>query len=271
MIEYVGGPCGWDRIAPTRLRQMACGELSTWQNYSTSRLLDWSNPRIIHRSAFSDLEDGFDIQVELLSDKLTERWQQTGLRFAACGDLTDMNFQQVLERSLGLIRRVDPIFGTVSGMCRSLHVLRASGWGFDCSYSDPFLPFSIFVSCPMSTEVHRAERLAENIVHEALHLQLSLVERIEPLIVECQGASDVYSPWKDERRPVQGVLHGVYVYGNLSYFWNCIGAQFSVYSSFAEARVEEIDNELHSLKGLANHPSLTWIGRSILTSLLCEL
>ena len=268
MIEYVKGPCAWSRIAPTRLRQLACRDHATWQHYSTSRLLDGSDPRIVHRSEYSKLQDGFDIQVELLPDNLTERWQRSGLRFATLAEIGDMNFRQVLECSLGMIRQVDPILGTVAGMCRSLHVLKTSGWGFDCSSSDPLLPFSIFVSCPMAREVNRVERLAESIVHEALHLQLSLVETIEPLIIQCRGAKGLYSPWKDEWRPVQGVLHGVYVFGNLRYFWKCIGAQFSTCSSFTEARVKDIDDQLASQKGLVEHPALTETGRSIVMSLL---
>ena len=79
MIEYFNGPCNWDRIAPRRLRQQIHSELSTWEHYSTSRLLDGSDPRIIHKSGFSDLEDGLGIHIELLPSKLTRRWQRTGL------------------------------------------------------------------------------------------------------------------------------------------------------------------------------------------------
>lgn len=268
MIEYVNGPCSWDGIAPSRLRQQVYGDPSLWEHYSTSRLLDGSEPRILHKAGFADLEDGPGIHIELLPTHLTTRWRRTGLCFAAPTDVERMNFRQVLERSLGLIRRVEPILGTVSGLCRSLHVLKASGYGFDCSYSDPLLPFSIFASCPMPTENNGAERLAENIVHEALHLQLSLVETIEPSIAKSPEASDLYSPWKGERRPVQGVLQGVYVFGNLRCFWARIAAQFSTSSSFAEARIKEIDDELASVQDLARHSGLTRIGRSIAKSLL---
>ena len=218
-------------------------------------------------ASFLIFEDGFDIQVELLPDKLTERWQRTGLHFANPAEIGDTDFPHVLGCSLRLIRQVDPIFGTVAGMCRSLHLLKAPGCGVDCSYSDPLLPFSLFVSCPTATELNRAERLAESIVHEALHLQLSLVETIEPLVVDCREAENLYSPWKGERRPAQGVLHGVYVFGNLRHFWARIGVQSSTSSSFTEARVKEIDDELASLQGLANHTGLTETGRRIVKSL----
>ena len=269
IAEYVDGPCSWGRMAPTRLRQLVGSEPFTWEHYSTSRLLDGSDPRILCKSGFSDLEDGLDIKVELLPDKLTERWKRTGLRFAGNADIEDMNFWQVLEHSLGLIRMVEPILGTVSGLCRCLHVLRASGHGFDCSYSDPLFPFSIFSSCPVSTEDHRVERLAENIVHEALHLQLSLVETIEPLIVKCREENKFCSPWKGERRRVHGVLHGVYVFGNLRYFWSCIRKELSTSFPFAEARIKKIDDELAALKDFASHSSLTPMGRRIAVSLLC--
>ena len=269
MIEFVDGPCSWDPTAPRRLRQQVHCELSTWEHYSTSRLLDGSDPRIIHKSGFSDIDDGLGIHIELLPNKLTRRWQQTGLRFAGYSDIKEMNFWQVLERSLDLIRAVEPILGTVSGLCRSLHVLAAGGSGYDNSYSDPRLPFSIFVSCPMSKEANGAERLAENIVHEALHLQLSLIEIVEPLIDKSQEGENIFSPWKDERRPVHGVLHGLYVFGNLRYFWTCIAGQTSRSSCFAKARIKQIDRELASMGDLASRSSLTPMGRRIAVSLLC--
>ena len=268
MIEYIDGPCCWSQLAPTRLRRQAYGGISTWKHYSTAGFLDGSDPRIIHTTEFPDLEVRSSIQIELLSGKLTKRWQRTGLHFANYADVQDINFPEALDRSLDLIRMVQPLLGTVSGLCRSLHLLKASDIEFDSSYSDPLLPFSIFVSCPSTTEVNRIERLTESIVHEALHLQLSLVETIEPLIIDQQQGNHLYSPWRNELRTIHGLVHGVYVFGNLRYFWKCIAAQLSAHSSFAEARVRKLAGELATASDLESNPALTPMGRRLATSLL---
>ena len=52
-------------------------------------------------------------------------------------------------------------------------------------------------------------------MHEALHLQLSLVERVLPMVVSNPGgeSEQVFSPWAGDGRSVRGLLHGVYVFG----------------------------------------------------------
>ncbi len=268
MIEFVDGPCGWNRMAPTRLRRQARGGVSAWQTYSTARFLERSDPTVLHTSGFPDVEFDSGMQIELLPDAIAARWRSMELQFATDTDIIDMAFPQVLTQSLDLIRAVCPLLGTVAGLCRSLHVLFASDLDFDSSYSDPSLPFSVFVSCPLLMEVNRVERLAESIVHEALHLQLSLVETAEPLVINTPDEMRVFSPWKNEQRTVRGLVHGVYVFGNLRYFWACISKIFAEHSSFAERRIETIDNELGAAKNLATNPTLTWIGQRLVTSLL---
>ena len=164
------------------------------------------------------------MQVELLPEAVARGWRNLGLEFASVEEMSEAQFLQVLKKALELIRRVPPLHGTVAGLCRSLHLLVASGRGFDVSYSDPSLPFSVFVSCPSVTERDRVERLAENIVHEALHLQLTLVETVETLVTRRTGETSVFSPWKNERRTVRGLVHAVYVFGNLRCFWQQVAA-----------------------------------------------
>jgi HEXXH motif-containing protein len=64
-------------------------------------------------------------------------------------------------------------------------------------------------------------RLAESIIHEAMHLHLTNFEEVEPLV--CEFVSKMQSPWKVESRPYQGVLHGLFVFACLSqYFRNIL-------------------------------------------------
>ena len=111
--------------------------------------------------------------------------------------------------------------------------------------------------------MNRVERLAENVIHEALHLQLSLVERVEPLIVDGAEHEPVVSPWKEGKRTMRGLLHAVYVFSNLRFFWKRVAMARPNSSSFASVRVETIDQEIASARHLLASPSLTGIGRSL--------
>lgn len=98
---------------------------------------------------------------------------------------------------------------SVGCLARSIHVLRAPT-DHDVSHSTPALPFSIFVSIPEADEKDAPLRLAESLVHEAMHLQLTLIDQAEPLVIDSRPQT--YSPWKREFRPIEGVLQGLYVF-----------------------------------------------------------
>ena len=268
MVEFIDRPCGWHRLAPARLRRQAVGSVSAWQDYSTARFVDDLDPIVLHTVGVSNSPLGSGVQVELLPEVVDRSWRNLGLEFATESDMSNMGFPQMLENSLDLIRMVPPLHGTVAGLCRSLHVLVASGRDFDVSCSDPSLPFSVFVSCPPATERNRVERLAENIVHEALHLQLTLVETIESLVIDVPNEPPVFSPWRNERRNALGLVHAVYVFGNLRHFWKCVAAKLPESSSFAQSRIETIDSEMDAAKQLLGCRTLTATGRRLATSFL---
>ena len=304
--EYVAGACSWDPVAPLSLRRQALKNVSEWRSYTTAQFLDGlretrlsgrvrdghvpsvrsqpfgpgestasrgngpcdehSNPTVLRTIYDADSQFDSAMSVELLPSSLTERWQSIGLSFATESDISDMRFMESSAKSLDLIRLVRPLHATVAGMCRSLHVLLASCRHLDISYSDPSLPFSIFVSCPPVTEKNRVERLAENVIHEALHLQLSLVERVEPLIIDGAEHEQVFSPWKEGERTMRGLLHAVYVFGNLRYFWKRVAANCPNSSTFAENRIETINQEMSSVRHLLDSPLLTATGRCLASS-----
>ena len=271
VIEFVAGACGWNPVAPLELRREALVSASEWESYSTARFLDGGlydknpDPAVLYTMEITGAPFNSTLSVELLPRSLARRWQSIGLLFATERDLNEIRFMDALAQSLDLIRLVQPLHGTVAGMCRSLHVLLASGECFDVSYSDPSLPFTIFVSCPPDTEKNRVERLAENVIHEALHLQLSLVERVEPLVVEGAEHEPVFSPWREGERTISGLLHAVYVFSNLRYFWKRVAMERSNSSVFARNRVEAIDQEMYSARLLLDRPSLTAAGRTLTT------
>ena len=265
--EFIGTPCGWDRPAPERLRRKALGDDFGWQSYSTSRCLDGSDPDVLHVIEESEVPGGACAMVELLPATRTVRWRCIGLRFATEADVNDMDFMSILAKAFDFIRMVPPLRGTVAGLCRSIHPLLAPQDDLDVSYSDPSLPCSVFLSCPLPTERHRVERLAESLMHEALHLQLSLVEVVEPLLEPARREEPVFSPWKGEGRTLQGLVHAVYVFGNIRCFWRRT-ASILPDPSFARARIATIDGEMAAAAHLLEDDSLTAAGRRLATSFL---
>ena len=267
--EFVARAGAWDPVAPLKLRREAPASASEWGSYSTARFLaggpydENSDSAVPCALKIPGAPFNSTLNVELLPLPLARRWQSIGLQFATEREINEMGFMDALAQSLDLVRLVRPLHGTVAGMCRSLHALLASGECFDVSYSDPSVPFTIFVSCPPVTENNRVERLAENVIHEALHLQLSLVESVEPLTVEGAENEPVFSPWREDGRTMRGLLHAVYVFSNLRYFWERVAMERPTSSSFASNRVEAIDREISSARHLLDRPSLTVAGRAL--------
>lgn len=105
--------------------------------------------------------------------------------------------------------KLGPLVPTVELLVRSIHIISSRGPGYDCSHSEPTIPFSILVSVPLG-ERHAALRLAESILHEAMHLQLTLIEEDTDLVTS--QVEESYSPWQQQLRPAQGLLHGLYVF-----------------------------------------------------------
>ena len=268
--EFVGGPCLWDWLAPARLRGRVHEDASVWRGYSTSRHLDGLEPTVLYSVEVVAPVADPGLNVELLPDTAARGRRYPGLRFATREELRGMGFAETLAKSLELIGMVRPLQGTVAGTCRSVHVLLPPAPDFDVSCSDPSLPHSIFVSCPPATEEDRVERLAENVAHEALHLQLSLVERLEPLVGEIPRDEPIFSPWRGEGRTVRGLLHAVYVFGNLRFFWGQVASIRPCSASFAGVRIETIDSEMAAASHLLKSRSLTPAGRRLATSFLAR-
>ena len=141
---------------------------------------------------------------------------------------------------------------------------------FDISHSEPRWPHTIFISVPGRPSEVSALRAAENIIHEAMHLQLTILERAGPLIAD--RAATMASPWRKEPRNFQGVMHGFYVF-------RCIAAFFSALSvsghlntegiDHVRKRREQITEELSRLDYDQLAQGMTPVGRDFLAALIC--
>jgi HEXXH motif-containing protein len=81
------------------------------------------------------------------------------------------------------------------------------------SSSSPETAGAIALSRPLS-----ASSLAVTLVHELQHLKLNALINLVTLTQRDDGRR-YYAPWRDDPRPVSGLLHGAYAYLGISGFW----------------------------------------------------
>jgi HEXXH motif-containing protein len=128
----------------------------------------------------------------------------------------------VVDAALALLSNILPEARyTVETFALNKHILEFNDPDTDVSFSVPELPTHIFFSVPPAevAEVDRVARVAEAIFHEALHLQLAVVESVSPDAFSSVTEPQHYSPWKRELRPLGGMLHAIYVFGHIHMFW----------------------------------------------------
>jgi len=137
----------------------------------------------------------------------------------------DYQEQQValVQEALALVDRHQP--AALEHMRELVQVIAfkpaASGDYSNVSFSD--LPGAFILSA-----VQEPYWMADALIHELLHNRLFFVvdggELLES-VGEAAESSEFYSPWRDDLRPLSGLLHAVYVYIGVTRFW------FSVWRS----------------------------------------
>ncbi len=183
-----------------------------------------------------DTEDSI---LQRLPFAVSKLWESVGLKLDYEYN-QDLTLEQ-LNLVLCYIRKIDPnsFYQSVEILVKSVHILESKDAFTDVSYTDPDLPFTVFINIPNYKCKNWLERAVENIIHETMHLQLSLLEDKYDLYLDSNRKT--YSPWKDAFRDSKGLLHALYVFANLQHFWQ------EVYNkrkcSFAARRIEEIESE----------------------------
>lgn len=227
------------------------------ENYGTHRWLQGDPTLERIQLAQFDLSTTFHLSIEVLPEQSRKHYEKTGLIFS------DQHPGNAIKTALDLIRSVPSLYDTISLYLRSIHLLTAPSDDHDVSHSDPAVPFSIFVSVPPS-DVRGRVRLAESIVHECMHLQLSAIERIVPLVAET-GAMH-FSPWQQTLRPVSGLLHGLYVFAVIQSFLSLAARSESLTieeRQFATSRCRNIANEVAQACSQGWTKDLSSIGRRL--------
>jgi len=184
-------------------------------SYGTARLLrrdpEESRQVVLSLDVPSPEGVGCDaIPIELLPENLAVECAGPEVRFFRAEEILGSGVAVRVREALEILGAVPTVLPTVGSLVRSLHLIDPADDEIDISFSEPGLPFSAFVSVPGPEAVAGTLRVAEALLHEAMHLQLTLVEAIVPLVLPTQKA--YFSPWRNEYRTAQGVLHALYVF-----------------------------------------------------------
>jgi HEXXH motif-containing protein len=126
------------------------------------------------------------------------------------------------EEALRLVERHLP--DAFNHICEFIRVIAfkppQSGDYSNISYSD--LPGS-FVLGAMGEPYW----IADGLVHETFHNRLFCILEDRPILVEpddAPGPSEFYSPFRDDLRPLTGLLHALYVFTQVCRFWLAVWA-----------------------------------------------
>jgi HEXXH motif-containing protein len=232
------------------------------KEYSTSQWLALAPPVEVWCITLQGPVD-IDLDVELLNPIAAQKLSSKGASFAHA-DMIRTRSLDGLGRALPLLQQVPSLAATFGALAKSIHILEASEPGFDVSYSDPSIPFSVFLNI---SEGRFADlRTAEALVHEAMHLQLSLIERLVPIAKVNQGLH--YSPWKLSQRPVAGLMHALYVFRVIDQWLDHLPKISEETKDYAEKRRKEIKEEIEQLASASFVPHLTVEGQQLLSRLL---
>ncbi len=272
-------PLHWTATLPATLCQIGVSDLLSplgldFESYGTARMMARSANDARRVIGAIDTPVGAKSHgglVECLPLRAAAELGAVGLSLREVDDSTISVDIGVLRQARHLVHAVWPeLSSSIGHLVRCIHLLDAPSLEVDCSYSRPDLPFSVFLSVPDSGTPARTERVIEALVHETMHLQLSLVERRIPL-VESSGEDTVaFSPWRSTERDVQGVIHALYVFVVVQTLWQRVAwrTPCGLDREFADARVHAIHDEVVRTRHLAASHGLSREGQQLVGQLL---
>ncbi len=237
----------------------------TPSNYGTARILTNKIDASISVFSFSNIP----FSIELLPKDLTDKYSDSQIDFYNAEELSKLTVLDCLAEAVELIKLVPSLSESVFTLVKSLHLIKLADDNYDVSFSEPNLSFSIFISVPKNRIKADSLRVAEAIVHEAMHLQLSLIEKVVLLI--SSNEQKFYSPWKREYRNSTGILHALYVFRVIESFYKQLklNNHFALIDvGFIEKREREILLQLSEIKEFSGSSDLTESGFRLTKRLL---
>jgi hypothetical protein len=240
-------------------------------NYGTARALDRNSH--VERNVIGHLrgpttETQHRIIVECLRSDITKRYRDFGLEFYSPVEILGSNLLSILDRAIQIIANVPGAALAVSAVLSVVHILKPGSPEYDISYSEPTLPFSIFVGIDPRLRVNPHLRLAESILHECMHLQLTLIEERTPLI----GTDNEHhlSPWRQTLRPTRGVLHALYVFRVIQEFFSALLVSVILSEDeyrHIQGRLRDIEIQVGQTGDLSSSQDLTPAGQALVERL----
>ena len=245
-------------------------------DYGTHRLLvgsSSSSRRVFASVPISPTEnDGQSKQVlsiEILPKDDREKYRKRGLTFFSEHELACSKVLECFRDAVEIINLIPQLGETIGFLARICHMLKSDDDGSDISYSDPLVPFSIWVSVPRGRVANDSLRVSESILHESMHLQLTLIEGVLPLIHSREQT--FFSPWKKAWRPSLGILHSLYVFRAIDQFFERL-LSLSIWSPedirHMERRRMQIGQQISQFEGILESSDFTDVGRNLVTRLL---
>lgn len=198
--------------------------------------------------------------LQKLPDNISNIWSDIGIELDKSYNIEKALLR--INKAFEYINDYDPVFMffNVNVLVKSIHLLKSNNEYNDISFSDPNLPYTVFINLPGAHVNNWLERTVENLIHEAMHLQLSLLEKENNFYIKTNAK--IFSPWKNEPRNNRGILHAVYVFFHLKIFWG------KVYSSkkclFSKNRIKDINEQLALINFNQLSDFYTEKGKSIL-------
>jgi hypothetical protein len=208
------------------------------------------------------------INIYPMPDEIASTYADSGSKPYSPEMLQNSTVLQCLQESLDILAAIPTVYETVSTLVACLHILQPEDDDFDISYSLPNIPFSIFVSVPSKRMENDVLRVAEAILHEAMHLQLTLIEQFVPMIVETD--EKYFSPWKNEYRHPRGVLHAIYVFRVIKQFFELLIKQniSSLSIQYLSKRCDVISRQLAEINDFVTCLYFTEAGNALINRLL---
>ncbi|MDN3585673.1 HEXXH motif-containing putative peptide modification protein [Pedobacter aquatilis] len=173
-----------------------------------------------------------------------------------------------INEALDMLNFANHCGSSVKNIVKAVQLLEQYAPEYDTSYSHPDIPFTVFVSVGKKKSEIDTVRLAESILHESMHLMLSLIEKEIPLVSD--NGRQYYSPWRMENRPIRGVLHGLFVFKAISDWYSEAQKhhQDPATRDFMLWRTEVIHQEFLLIKDFHLEPGLTPAGATLSRNLL---
>jgi HEXXH motif-containing protein len=243
-------------------------------DYGTARVMARSRnaPRRIVASLpipFSADGHGRMHYVETLEEDFARSYNEAGVRFYTVEQINNTNVLEQLEEAINYLKLLPSLYEVAANLVKSIHLINPDDDDYDISFSEPHIPFTIFVSIPSLRSLNSTLRVTEALVHETMHLQLTLVEQVVALTKPENGR--YFSPWRDEYRTAQGILHALYVFRVIDcFFGELLNKQLISNKDFEylHERRHAIAVQVNEIRDFSDCTELTNLGKSFVQKLV---